>query len=247
MHILGIDIGGTGIKGAPVDTNKGELLAERLRLLTPQPATPDSVATTVAELVQRFEWTGDIGCGFPAVIKDGVAYTAANVDHSWIGTDARELLESRTGCDVTVLNDADAAGLAEVRFGAGRDVQGVVLLVTLGTGIGSALFIDGQLIPNTELGHIEFRGRDAELRASDRARLEHDWSWKSWAKRVDMYLTSLHNVLWPDLIIIGGGVSKNSARFFPYLTVKTKVVPAQFLNDAGIVGAALAAAMVSDT
>ncbi len=238
-HILGIDIGGTGIKGAPVDTEQGTLLAERFRLLTPQPATPEAVADTVAELVQHFEWTGPIGCGFPAVIKGGTVYTAANVDPSWIGTDAKTLFEQKTRCKTTIINDADAAGLAEIKFGAGRDKHGLVLMITLGTEIGSALFLDGKLIPNTEFGHLEVHGRDAERRASDRVRSELDLSWKRWARRVDEYLRAVERVLWPDLIIIGGGASKNGARFMPYLTVQAPVVTAQLLNEAGIVGAAL--------
>ncbi len=243
MLVLGIDIGGTGIKGAPVEIEEGKLTEERFRVLTPHPATPDAVADCVAEVVQHFNWTERIGCGFPAVIKQGTVMTAANVDHSWIGSDAKTLFETKTRCKTTMINDADAAGIAEIKFGAGRDKKGVILMITLGTGIGSALFLDGQLVPNTEFGHLEVHGQDAESRASDHVRLENEMSWKRWAKRVDEYLEAAERVLWPDLIIIGGGASKNGAKFIPRLTVKAPVVAAQLLNEAGIVGAALAAAL----
>jgi polyphosphate glucokinase len=242
MEILGIDIGGTGIKGAPVDVEKGVLTAERYRLLTPQPATPDAVADTVLEVSNHFKWKGPIGCSFPAVIKAGVAYTAANVDPSWIGMDAQRLLQRRTKCSVHMLNDADAAGIAEMSFGIGQGHAGVVILITLGTGIGSALFLDGQLVPNTELGHVELRGKDAEERASNRIRQVKNLSWKSWAGKVEEYLKELESLLSPDLFIIAGGVSKKHPKFFPFLDLRTPLVPAQLLNEAGIVGAALAAA-----
>lgn len=241
MQILGIDIGGSGIKGAPVDIRSGDMLAERHRIPTPQPATPQAVADTAAELARHFDWKGPIGCGFPAVIRQGKAYTAANVDASWIGTQADELLAEATGCPVAIGNDADVAGLAEMRFGAGKGVGGVVLIVTLGTGIGTALFVDGKLVPNTELGHIELNGGDAEDYAADSVREAEDLSWKKWAKRVDAYLDCMQAYLWPELIIIGGGVSKKHEKFIPRLTVATKVVPAQMFNQAGIVGAALGA------
>lgn len=240
MNILGIDIGGTGIKGAPIDTDEGKLMAERFRVLTPQPATLEAVADCVAEVVHHFNWEDRAGCGFPAVIKQGVAMTAANIDPSWIGSDAKTIFEQKARCKMTVINDADAAGLAEMRFGAGRGHTGVVLVITLGTGIGTALFVNGQLVPNTELGHIEIRGKDAERRASDRARMKKDLSWQEWGKRVDEYLDTIERLLWPDLIIIGGGASKNHAKFIPQLSVQAQVVPAQMLNEAGIVGAALA-------
>jgi polyphosphate glucokinase len=240
MHVLGIDIGGTGIKGAPVETDTGALLDERFRVLTPQPATPEAVADCVAEVVQHFGWTEHIACGFPSVVKHGVVYTAANVDHSWIGTDAKTLFEEKSRCKAVIINDADAAGIAEMKFGAGRGHTGLVLMTTFGTGIGTALFYDGQLIPNTELGHIEIRGKDAERRATDRVRIEKDLSWKEWAERVDEYLDRLEKLLWPDLIIIGGGASKNATKFIPRLSVQAQVVPAQMLNEAGIIGAALA-------
>ena len=208
MHIFGLDIGGSGVKGAPVDTQTGELLGERFRVPTPQPSTPEAVVAAAVEVVEHFGWQGPIGCGFPAVIKDGNVFTAANVDPSWIGTDLRDALQTKLGGPVQVLNDADAAGLAEMHFGAGRGVEGVVLLITLGTGIGTALFVKGQLVPNTELGHIELRGKDAELRASDRVREERNLSWKQYAKRLDEYLDAIQRLLWPDLVIVGGGISR---------------------------------------
>ena len=241
MEILGIDIGGSGIKGAPVDIETGLLTAERHRLDTPQPSKPEAVADTVAAIVKHFDWKGRVGCTFPAVIKKGVVLTAANVDKAWIGTNGEKLLKNKTKRSVALLNDADAAGLAEVQFGAGRGKAGVMLVVTLGTGIGSALFVDGQLVPNTELGHIEVRGKDGESRASDRVRQEKDLTWKQWAQRVDEYLHRLEALFWPDLLIIGGGVSKKADKFLPRLTVQAKVVPARLMNDAGVVGAALAA------
>jgi polyphosphate glucokinase len=240
MTVLGIDIGGTGIKGAPVNVETGTLLTEHFRVLTPHPATPDAVAGCVEEVVKHFEWTGEIGCTLPSVVKNGIVMTAANIDPSWIGTNAVTLFEAKTHCKTTVINDADAAGLAEMKFGAGRDNKGLVFMCTLGTGIGSALFIHGLLVPNTELGHIEVGGKDAELRAAERIRLEKDLTWKGYAKRVNRYLLNIEKLLWPDLIIIGGGASKNASRFIPHLTVHAQVVPAQLLNDAGIAGAALA-------
>ena len=241
MTILGIDVGGTGIKCATVDVEKGLLTSERHRIVTPQPSTPEAVAGVIRHLVRQFKWKGPIGCGVPCVIKQGVAYTAANLDKSWIDTDVRRLLERTTRCPVTVLNDADAAGLAEMRFGAGAGHDGVVMMVTLGTGIGSALFIDGTLLPNTELGHIIIRGKEAEDRASDRARRDQELSWKEWSRKVREYLQYMEDLLFPDLIIIGGGVSKEHAKFVPRLKTRAKIMPAQLLNEAGIIGAALAA------
>ena len=240
--VLGVDIGGSGIKAAPVDVDSGELVAERHRIPTPQPSTPEAVAEVIGQLVAHFEWEGPIGCAFPAAIKAGVAYTAANVDPVWIGTDAGALFEHATGGPVTLLNDADAAGLAEVRLGAGRNVAGVVMMITLGTGIGTALFVDGRLLPNTELGHLVIRGKDAEERASARARKARGWKWEEWALRVDEYLQYVEALFFPDLFVIGGGVSKKHEQFFHYLNTEASVVPAQMLNEAGIVGAALAGA-----
>jgi len=240
-HVLGIDIGGTGIKAAPVDTTSGELIAERQKIDTPQPSSPDAVADVVQQLVTAFHWTGSAGVTFPGVVVDGVIRTAANLDQGWIGVDGVKVFGAAAKLPVTVLNDADAAGIAEVAFGAGKGVRGTVLLLTLGTGIGSALFIDGTLVPNTEFGHIQIRGKDAEKRASEHAREEHDLSWGVWAGRVDEYLAHMEALLSPDLIIIGGGVSKKSGKFFPRLSgLRAKVVPAAMLNDAGIVGAAMA-------
>ena len=242
MQCLGVDIGGSGIKGAPVAVSTGELTAERFRIETPQPSTPDAVADVVARLVDHFGWEGPIGATFPAVVRNGVVCTAANVDKTWIGTDAAQLFGARTGRHVVVMNDADLAGVAEMRFGAGKGVSGEVVMITLGTGIGSALFYEGVLIPNSELGHIELDARDAEDLASGRAREEDDLSWKEWAKRVSAYLHSLEDLLWPDLFIIGGGVSKKADKFLPLVEIRTPVVPAALLNNAGIVGAALMAA-----
>lgn len=245
VHVLGIDIGGTGIKAAPVDVATGALLAERQKLPTPRPATPDAVTAVLCQLVSDFSWTGQAGCTFPGVVGGGVVRTAPNLDPAWIGVHARDLLSKASGLEVTVLNDADAAGIAEVRFGAGAGQQGTVLLITLGTGIGSALFYNGVLVPNTEFGHIELHGKDAEDRASERVREEGDLSWGKWAGRVDSYLDKMEELLSPDLIIIGGGISKKSDKFLPKLTtLRARVVPAKLLNDAGIVGAAMAAVTI---
>jgi polyphosphate glucokinase len=242
-HVLGIDIGGSGIKAAPVDVASATLTAPRQKIETPQPPQPDAVAEVVRELVQSFQWTGPAGLTFPGVITNGVIRTAANLGAEWIGTDARELFGRATGSEVTVLNDADAAGLAEMGFGAGKGEQGTVLMLTLGTGIGSALFVRGVLVPNTEFGHIQIHGKDAEKRASEHAREAGELSWGKWAGRVDDYLEYVEGLLWPDLIIIGGGVSRKSEKFLPLLSrLRAGVVPAALLNDAGIVGAAMAAA-----
>ncbi len=240
-HVLGIDIGGTGIKAAPVDLGDATLLAERVKVDTPQPSEPEAVAAAVGELVTGFSWTGPVGITFPGVVIDSVVKTAANVDKAWIETDARKLFGQATGLPVTVINDADAAGLAEMTFGAGVGHNGTVLMLTLGTGIGSALFIQGILVPNTEFGHIEIRGKEAEKRASELVREEHDLSWGKWAGRVDEYLEHMEQLLSPELIIIGGGVSRQSGKFLPLLTgLRAEVVPAAMHNDAGIVGAAMA-------
>jgi polyphosphate glucokinase len=239
---FGIDIGGSGIKGAIVDLRTGELLTERRKYATPRPSTPDAVAEMVARLVTEAGWTGLVGATFPAVIKNGIALTAANVDKSWIGTDADAVFTKATGCDVTVLNDADAAGLAEVRYGAAKGVPGVVILLTFGTGIGSGLFLDGQLVPNTELGHLELDGQDAEKRAAASAKENEGLSYKQWAKRVQRYLAHVEELFNPDQFVLGGGVSKAAGKWVPLLELRARVKPAELMNNAGIVGAALAAA-----
>lgn len=243
MEILGIDIGGTGIKGAPVDTITGVLLSDRYRLRTPKGAKPGPVAEVVKSVASQFNWHATIGCGFPAVIRNGVAESAANINEKWIGTNVAQLFSEVTGCTVCVVNDADAAGLAEVTFGAGKGVRGVVMMITIGTGLGSALFIDGKLVPNTELGHIEVECDDAETLASDVVRKREELSWKKWAKRLDKYLNMIERLFSPDLMILGGGVIKKQTQFVPLLTVHTPIIPAELGNDAGIVGAALAASL----
>jgi polyphosphate glucokinase len=242
-HIgFGIDIGGSGIKGAPVDLRKGELADDRLRIPTPQPATPDAVAEVVTKVLDHFGWDREFGCTLPAVVQHGVVRTAANIDHSWIGTDAHELMKNATGRKALVVNDADAAGVAEVRFGAAKGNSGVVLVSTLGTGIGSALVIDGKLWPNTELGHLEIDGYDAEKRAADSAREREDLDWDGWAERLTRYYGVVESLLRPDLIVVGGGVSKKSAKWMSKVDIHTKMVPAELLNEAGIIGAAVLAA-----
>ncbi|MEU8197575.1 polyphosphate--glucose phosphotransferase [Microbispora amethystogenes] len=239
MEVLGIDIGGSGIKGATVDTLTGTLTRERLRVPTPRPSSPGAVAAAVQAIVDHFSWTGPIGVTFPGVVLDGVIRTAANVDKSWIGVKGADLF----GDQSVVLNDADAAGVAEMTFGAGRGRPGVVLMLTFGTGIGSALFVDGRLVPNTEFGHIEIRGKEAEHRASDRVREEEDLDWDKWAERVEEYLAHMRDLLSPTLIVVGGGVSKKAEKFLPHVHLgDTPVVPAVLLNEAGIIGAAMAAA-----
>jgi polyphosphate glucokinase len=243
-QVFGIDIGGSGIKGAIVDTSTGELVTPRKRIVTPHPATPDAVAAVVAKLLADTQWQGLVGATFPAVIKHGVAMSAANVDKSWIGTDVDACFTRAAGGenDVIVLNDADAAGIAEARFGAAKGVRGVVILLTFGTGIGSALLIDGTLVPNTELGHLELHGHDAEKRAAASVRDEEKLSYKRWARRVNEYLSHVERLFTPDLFVVGGGVSKDSAKWVPLLELNTPVKPAELLNDAGTVGAAVAAA-----
>jgi polyphosphate glucokinase len=240
MQALGVDIGGSGIKAAPVDLTSGRLLAERLKVETPQPSTPKAVAGVVAEFTRSFGWSGPVGITFPGVVVDGTTLSAANVDHAWIGLDARAMLAEATGLEVSMLNDADAAGIAEVAFGAGKGTAGTVLMLTFGTGIGSALFTDGALVPNTEFGHVQMHGTDAEKRASDNARERHGLSWEKWAGRVAEYLQHMEALLSPELIIIGGGVSRKSDKFVPLLTgIRARIVTAALHNDAGIVGAAM--------
>lgn len=241
MEILGIDIGASGIKGAPVDTRTGDMTAERHRIPTPDGAEPEAVGRVVAQLVGHFNWSGPIGCGFPAAVRHGRALTAVNISKSWVGESVAELFRQAVGRPVTVINDADAAGLAEMRFGAGYGRAGLVIILTLGTGIGTALFIDGRLVPNTELGQIEFRGKMAEKRAAAIVRQRQNLSWAKWARRLDDYLHRMEYYFWPDLMILGGGVSRKAEKFLPLLTLQTEVIAAQMLNNAGIVGAALAA------
>ncbi|MFF8374672.1 polyphosphate--glucose phosphotransferase [Streptomyces sp. NPDC015661] len=244
MNVFGVDIGGSGIKGAPVDLERGTLAEERHKVLTPQPATPDGVAGCVAEVVENFGWTGPVGVTFPGVVTGSTIRTAANVDKSWIGVDAGTLLSDRLGgLPVTVLNDADAAGIAEMTFGAGRGRKGTVILLTLGTGIGSALFVDGRLVPNTELGHLELKGHDAETRASTKAKEDEDLSWEHWAtRRLRKYLAHVEMLFSPELFIIGGGVSRKADKFLPLIEgIRAEIVPAELQNNAGIVGAGMAA------
>ena len=242
MEILGIDVGGSGIKGAPVNLETGELLAERFRVPTPQPATPNGVGEKIHEIVQHFNWNGPIGCGFPAAIRGGVAQNASNIDKKWIGTHVGELITSFTGLPAVALNDADAAGLAEVTFGLGKNQKGVVLMITIGTGLGTSLFIDGKLVPNTELGHIRLKSHGvAEPYASDAARKREDLNWATWAQRFDLYLGELEKLFYPEMFILGGGSSKKFEKFSHLLNTRARIVPARLLNRAGIVGAALAA------
>lgn len=241
MGILGIDIGGSGIKGAPVNTQSGMLTVDRFRLKTPKGAEPNEVAQVVTEIIHHFEWTGKVGIGFPAPIKHGLVKMAANISPAWVGLNADDFLSAATGCPVSVGNDADVAGLAEMAFGAGRNQPGTVILVTLGTGIGTAIFSDGKLLPNSEFGHLQIGGQDAETGASDAARQREELSWKKYARRLNLYLLEMQKLFWPDLFIIGGGISKEHEKFIPFLTVEAPVVPASFLNEAGIVGAALMA------
>ncbi len=246
MKILGIDIGGSGIKGAPVDTKKGQLLAERYRLSTPDPATPETVASTVKELVDFFGWEGTIGCGFPAAVKNETVMTAANIDPAWIGINAAEEIKRITGCTTHVINDVDAAGIAEMKFGAGKKNKGTVFVIAVGTGIGSSLFTKGRLIPNTELGHLRIDGsRTGEQIASNVVRKEECLDWEQWAERFNLYLKRLEELFWPDLFIIGGGISKYYREFEPYLDKSFPIKMAKLLNNAGIVGAACSARKVA--
>ncbi|PZH04483.1 polyphosphate glucokinase [Streptomyces sp. NTH33] len=245
MQIFGVDIGGSGIKGAPVDLDKGDLAQARHKVLTPHPATPDGVADGVREVVERFGWTGPVGLTFPGVVTGGATVrTAANVDRSWVDTDARALFSERLGgLPVTVVNDADAAGVAEMRFGAGRGRRGTVILLTFGTGIGSAVFVDGALVPNTELGHLELNGHEAEKRASSKAKEDQGLTWDRWARRVQKYLAHVEMLFSPELFVVGGGVSRKAHKFLPLIKgIEAEIVPAQLQNNAGIVGAAMHAA-----
>ncbi len=240
MEILGLDIGGSGIKGAIIDTETGKLLTERQRTPTPEGSEPEAVAQSIKQVVEFFNYKGLVGCGFPAIIQHGVARSAANVSDKWIGTNINYYLSSITGFPAFTLNDADAAGIAEMKFGVGKEyLNGVVILLTIGTGIGSAIFTDGVLVPNTEFGHLQVRGKDAEQRASDAVRQIKELSWKKWARALDEYLLILEGLFSPDLFVIGGGVSKKWEKIAPYLTIQSNIVPAQSLNQAGIIGAAI--------
>lgn len=240
MEVLGLDIGGSGIKGALINVTTGTLVSDRFRLPTPEEAKPDDVAEVVGQVVKHFGYKGVLGAGFPAVVHHGVAYSAANIHESWIGKDVSALFSNATGCKSYVLNDADAAGMAEMQFGAGRKYKhGVVAMLTIGTGIGSAIFIDGRLFPNTEFGHIEIRGKDAERRASDAAKERKKWTWEEWAMRFQEVLSTYEKLFSPDVFIIGGGTSKYFSEFEMYLRTRADIVPAQMLNQAGLVGAAV--------
>lgn len=242
---LGIDIGGSGIKGAPVDLTAGQFAADRHRLATPEPSTPQAVMAIVAQLAEQFaDLTGEgpVGVTIPGVVTHGVVRSAANIDDSWLDFDAQQALSDTLGRPVTVLNDADAAGVAELHYGAARGVDGTVLVATLGTGIGTVVLVNGVLVPNTELGHLEIDGVDAETRASAAARERENLSWEQWAARLQRYFSHVENLLWPDLIVIGGGVSKHADKYLARLALRTAIVPAKLLNAAGIVGAARYAA-----
>ncbi|NGN92376.1 ROK family protein [Nocardioides sp. KC13] len=237
---FGIDFGGTGIKGAPIDLATGEFAEERVRIPTPERSTPAAIAEIFVELLSHFpDYDGKVGVTVPGVVRHGVVHSAANIDKSWIGADADAIFTEATGRDVHVVNDADAAGLAEVRFGAAKGRRGLVIMTTLGTGIGTALLYDGVLVPNSELGHLELDGHDAETRASNVARKREDLSWKHWAKRLQKYYRHLEMLFSPDLFLVGGGVSKEAAEFLPLLDLDTEIIPAKLLNTAGAVGAAL--------
>lgn len=239
MQILGVDIGGSGIKGAIVDVKNGLMVTERHRIETPQPATIEGIAKTLVDLVNHFNWKGKIGCGFPSVVINGCVKTASNIDKKWINVDAQKIFSEATGCEVTLVNDADAAGIAEVQFGIGKGMNGVVLLLTFGTGIGSALFTDGKLVPNTEFGHVLFHGDIAEKYVAASVRKNQDLSWGTWGKRFNEYLLHMEKITNPELIIIGGGISKKFEKYSQYINTKTKVVNATLFNNAGIIGAAL--------
>jgi polyphosphate glucokinase len=244
---IGVDVGGSGIKAAAVDTATGQLVSDRLRVVTPQPSTPAAVIESIARLVRRIGQAAKspnapVGMTMPCVVIAGVTKTAANIDAAWVDFPAEEIATRAIGRSVLVINDADAAGIAEVRFGAAKNRNGTVILLTLGTGVGSAIFIDGTLVPNTELGHMEIRGREAEKRSAAAARIRRGLSWKAWTADLDEHMLAIEKLFWPALFLIGGGVSKNADKFVPRLTVRAEVVPAALRNDAGIIGAALVGA-----
>lgn len=244
MNILGIDIGGSGVKGAVVDTKTGDLVTDRLRLPTPESGDPEGILRNIGEIMTQLEYKGPVGCGFPGVILDNTIHTAANLHDKWIGTNLRETLKASTGCDATAINDADAAGLAEIRLGAGKDSKGLVIVITIGTGLGTGFFYNGSLIPNSEFGHMPLRGdEEAEAIASEAARKQNDLSWSKWGNLFDAYLERLENLLWPELFILGGGGIKKSKpdKFMPHLNRRTPIALAEFKNNAGIIGAAMAA------
>jgi len=237
--ILGIDIGGSGIKGAIVDIKTGKLLTERFRIETPAGGKPQDIINVLIELIEHFKWRGKIGCGFPAVVKSGVICTAANIDNSWVGIDLAKELKHKYKLNATIINDADAAGLAEIKFGAAKNKKGTIIMTTIGTGIGTAVFYNGVLLPNTEFGHLEIKGEIAEFRASDAARKREDLSLKKWSKRLNRYIAELEKLLWPDMIIIGGGIAKKKEKIADLLKAKCELKFAEFGNEAGIIGAAL--------
>lgn len=242
-HILGIDIGGSGIKGAPVNVMEGILTQEKLRIPTPVPSTPQSVAQVIKQIRDHFQYKGIIGCGYPGVVRQGKTYTASNMDKSWIEADAKSIISQMLEQDldsIYLLNDADAAGIAEMQYGAGKNQNGVVIIITVGTGIGISMFSNGVLVPNIEIGHLEIRNKDSEKRFSDATRKREDLSWKQWSKRFNEYVSYLEKYFWPDLIILGGGICKKYDQFCKYIKSKTPIVRAQLGNDAGIIGAALA-------
>ena len=239
MKSLGIDVGGSGIKGSVVDLDKGKLIRDRIRYDTPKPSTPKAVAAKINRLCKDFQWEGVVGCGFPAAIRSGEVLTAANIDSSWINVDGQSLLSETTGLKVKLINDADAAGIAEMSLGAGKDRRGVVFVITVGTGIGTALFINGRLVPNTELGHVTIAGVDAETEASDAARKRDDLTWRGWARRFNRYLQYLDSLFWPDLFILGGGAAKKFKKCGDYLDTRCPIIPAAYRNNAGIIGAAM--------
>jgi polyphosphate glucokinase len=248
---IGIDVGGSGIKAAVVDVESGRFRSERIRVATPSPSTPDAVLASVARLIKRLARSSGlgestpVGIGLPGVTVDGVLKSAANIDPAWIDFPVVERLTRVIGRPVTIINDADAAGIAEMRFGVGRDQPGVVIFLTLGTGVGSGVFVDGKLVPNTEFGQMEIRGRPAERRSAAAARVKRGLSWKAWAADLDEHLDRIYQLMWPNLMILGGGVSKNADKYVPRLTVACPVIPAQLRNDAGIIGAAIVAAEAS--
>jgi polyphosphate glucokinase len=247
MIALGIDIGGSGIKGALVDTEKGEMVTDRLRIPTPQPAKPTAVIEVIKQIMGHFAYSGPIGVGLPGIVINGTVYSAANIDKDWLGFPGQQAMAEATACPVTLANDADVAGMAVMRFGAGRGQNGTVMIFTLGTGIGSAVFVDGRLVPNTELGHVYLRNqkKDAENQAAERIRTEENLSWQQWGKRLNTYFQHIEFLFSPALIIIGGGVSKQHAEFLPYIKTRARLIPAELRNEAGIIGAAVLAAETS--